>query len=121
MRRSYGFRTFRILELALYHSLGKLHEPELTHEFFRRVRNLSKPMNRAYLFGLLDTPRYHLMVAVIALIVLALIISAWVHIHKTLSRQQRILAAVARELSSIHGVGRVNESTATHVVTGQAA
>jgi len=34
MRRSYGFRTFRILELALYHSLGKLPEPKLTHEFF---------------------------------------------------------------------------------------
>ena len=34
MRRSYGFRTFRILELALYHSLGKLPEPALTHEFF---------------------------------------------------------------------------------------
>jgi hypothetical protein len=34
MRRSYGFRTFRILELALYHSLGKLPEPELTHDFF---------------------------------------------------------------------------------------
>ena len=34
MRWSYGFRTFRILELALYHSLGKLPEPELTHEFF---------------------------------------------------------------------------------------
>ena len=34
MRRSYGFRTFRILELALYHSLGKLPEPELTHKFF---------------------------------------------------------------------------------------
>jgi len=34
MRRSYGFRTFRILELALYHSLGKLPEPTLTHEFF---------------------------------------------------------------------------------------
>jgi transposase len=33
MRRSYGFRTFRILELALYHSLGKLPEPQLTHEF----------------------------------------------------------------------------------------
>jgi transposase len=33
-RSSYGFRTFRILELALYHSLGKLPEPELTHEFF---------------------------------------------------------------------------------------
>lgn len=34
MRRSYGFRTYRILELALYHSLGKLPEPPLTHEFF---------------------------------------------------------------------------------------
>jgi len=34
MRKSYGFRTFRILELALYHSLGKLPEPEQTHEFF---------------------------------------------------------------------------------------
>jgi transposase len=34
MRKSYGFRTYRILELALYHSLGKLPEPELTHEFF---------------------------------------------------------------------------------------
>jgi transposase len=34
MRRSYGFRTFRVLELALYHSLGKLPEPKLTHEFF---------------------------------------------------------------------------------------
>jgi len=34
MRRSYGFRTFRTLELALYHSLGKLPEPESAHEFF---------------------------------------------------------------------------------------
>jgi len=34
IRRSYGFRTFRTLELALYHSLGKLPEPESTHEFF---------------------------------------------------------------------------------------
>jgi transposase len=34
MRKSYGFRTFRCLELALYHSLGKLPEPECTHEFF---------------------------------------------------------------------------------------
>ncbi len=34
IRRSYGFRTFRVQELALYHSLGKLPEPELTHEFF---------------------------------------------------------------------------------------
>jgi transposase len=29
-----GFRTFRVLELALYHSLGKLPEPESTHDFF---------------------------------------------------------------------------------------
>jgi transposase len=34
LRKSYGFRTFRCLELALYHSLGKLPEPESTHEFF---------------------------------------------------------------------------------------
>ena len=34
MRKSYGFRTFRITELALYHALGKLPEPKLTHEFF---------------------------------------------------------------------------------------
>ena len=34
MRRSYGFRTYRILELALYHTLGKLPEPPTTHEFF---------------------------------------------------------------------------------------
>jgi transposase len=34
MRKSYGFRTFRCLELALYHSLGKLPEPVSTHEFF---------------------------------------------------------------------------------------
>jgi transposase len=34
MRKSYGFRTYRVLELALYHSLGKLPEPEFTHDFF---------------------------------------------------------------------------------------
>jgi transposase len=34
MRKSYGFRTFRTLELALYHSLGKLPEPDSTHDFF---------------------------------------------------------------------------------------
>jgi len=34
MRKSYGFRTYRILELALYHSLGKLPEPPLAHKFF---------------------------------------------------------------------------------------
>ena len=30
MRRSYGFRSFGVTELALYHTLGKLPEPELT-------------------------------------------------------------------------------------------
>ena len=34
MRKSYGFRTFRVTQLALYHSLGNLPEPELTHRFF---------------------------------------------------------------------------------------
>ncbi|PYR29942.1 MAG: ISL3 family transposase [Acidobacteria bacterium] len=34
MRRSYGFRTFRVTELALYHALGKLPEPELTHRIY---------------------------------------------------------------------------------------
>ena len=34
MRKSYGFRTFRSLELALYHSIGKLPEPESTNDFF---------------------------------------------------------------------------------------
>ena len=31
---SYVFRSFRVTEPALYHSLGKLPEPELTHRFF---------------------------------------------------------------------------------------
>ena len=34
MRKSYGFRTYTVLELALYHSLGRLPELELTHDFF---------------------------------------------------------------------------------------
>lgn len=33
MRKSYGFRTFRGVEVALYHSLGDLPEPEFTHRF----------------------------------------------------------------------------------------
>jgi len=32
-RRSYGFRTYKAMEIALYHTLGKLPEPESTHEF----------------------------------------------------------------------------------------
>jgi hypothetical protein len=32
-RRSYGFRTFDAMEIALYHTLGRLPEPESTHKF----------------------------------------------------------------------------------------
>ena len=32
-RRSYGFRTYNAMETALYHNLGRLPEPELTHKF----------------------------------------------------------------------------------------
>ena len=34
MRKSYGFRTYRVLELALYRSFDKLPEPDSTHDFF---------------------------------------------------------------------------------------
>ncbi len=34
MRKSFGFRTFTVIELALFHTLGKLPEPESTHSFF---------------------------------------------------------------------------------------
>jgi transposase len=33
-RKSYGFRTDKAREIALYHALGKLPEPEVTHGFF---------------------------------------------------------------------------------------
>ena len=34
-RKSYGFKTFKAIEIALYHNLGKLPEPPLiTHRFF---------------------------------------------------------------------------------------
>ena len=33
MRKAYGFRTYEAIEIALYHTLGKLPEPEFTHEF----------------------------------------------------------------------------------------
>ncbi|MCP5069465.1 MAG: ISL3 family transposase [bacterium] len=32
-RKSYGFRTFSVAETALYHTLGKLPEPDDTHRF----------------------------------------------------------------------------------------
>jgi len=34
IRKAYGFRTFRAAEIALYHTLGKLPEPEFTHRFW---------------------------------------------------------------------------------------
>lgn len=33
-RKSYGFRTYKCMEMALYHQLGGLPEPQLTHRFF---------------------------------------------------------------------------------------
>jgi transposase len=33
IRKAYGFRTLQAAEIALYHALGRLPEPELTHEF----------------------------------------------------------------------------------------
>jgi transposase len=32
-RRSYGFHTFKAMEIALYHNLGHLPEPESPHRF----------------------------------------------------------------------------------------
>jgi len=34
VRKSYGFRTFRVIEVALHHALGKLPEPAHAHGFF---------------------------------------------------------------------------------------
>ena len=34
MRKSFGFRTFRVTEIALYHSLGRLPEPDVAHRFY---------------------------------------------------------------------------------------
>ena len=33
-RKSYGFRTYKCAEIALYHALGKLPEPETAHRFY---------------------------------------------------------------------------------------
>ena len=34
MRKAYGYKTFKMLELALYHNLGQLPEPKTPHRFF---------------------------------------------------------------------------------------
>lgn len=33
LRKAYGFRTYEAIEIALYHTLGHLPEPDFTHEF----------------------------------------------------------------------------------------
>ena len=33
-KMAYGYGTFKMLEMALYHRLGDLPEPEVTHRFF---------------------------------------------------------------------------------------
>ena len=50
MRKSYGFRTFRCLELALYHSLGKLPENRPTNS--SDEPNIKLPYVRAMSAGL---------------------------------------------------------------------
>lgn len=34
MRKAYGFRSFDVMKVALFHQLGNLPEPEVTHRFF---------------------------------------------------------------------------------------
>jgi len=34
IRKSCGFRSFDVIELALYHTLGALPEPQVTHRFW---------------------------------------------------------------------------------------
>ena len=34
MRKAYGYRTFRVAEISLYHTLGKLPEPQMAHRFY---------------------------------------------------------------------------------------
>jgi transposase len=34
VRKAYGFRSFEVMKIALYHQLGKLPEPKFTHEFW---------------------------------------------------------------------------------------
>jgi transposase len=33
LRKAYGYRSLEVAEIALYHALGHLPEPNLTHEF----------------------------------------------------------------------------------------
>ncbi len=33
MKKAYGFKSYETIEIALYHQLGKLPEPERKHRF----------------------------------------------------------------------------------------
>jgi len=33
MRKAYGFRNVKTVQIALYHALGNLPEPEISHKF----------------------------------------------------------------------------------------
>ena len=39
-KKAYGFRTYRCLEIALYHTLGHLPEPEVTPQILLRNRKI---------------------------------------------------------------------------------
>lgn len=34
IRKAYGYRSFDLLQIYLFHTLGELTEPEFTHKFF---------------------------------------------------------------------------------------
>ena len=34
IRKAFGFRSFKVMQVALYHQLGNLPEPTFTHEFW---------------------------------------------------------------------------------------
>ena len=33
IRKAYGFKSFEVLKIALFHTMGDLPEPEITHRF----------------------------------------------------------------------------------------
>ncbi|MCC6933085.1 MAG: transposase, partial [Deltaproteobacteria bacterium] len=34
LKKAYGFRTFNAMQIALFHQLGALPEPQVTHSFW---------------------------------------------------------------------------------------
>jgi hypothetical protein len=39
MRKTYRHRSFELLQVSLFHTLGDLHEPVFTHTFFGKTSN----------------------------------------------------------------------------------